>query len=178
MKDAKGIDKKWVVLNNLTLELSRKRPIPKEYFDRLRIANNIITYYILDEHADFSVLMDAEKEISVLQGALFGMCDEKMAKDFLDKLGKASRGELDVEFPLKQTPYNPEVKKRKATEVIRVKMPFELHPEILGELSEDNGLIFSQSEEEDLKILIEGEKSKIMTALKDLAVIWKFNSLN
>nr|WP_198002528.1 DUF2096 family protein [Methanococcus vannielii] len=173
MKDAKGIDKQWVVLNELASKLSIGRPLPEEVYSKLRISNNILTYYLLDEHANFEVLRDAEKEISRLQAILFGICDSKMAKEYIDKMGKALRGELNVEFPLKTSSFNVEVKRKKDSETIRVNMPINIHVEILGEFSEYTGVIFEWSQEEDGKVLIEGPKDRVVNALKDFSSLWK-----
>jgi len=178
MKDAKGIDKQWVVLNELASKLSQERALPEEVYSRLRISNNILTYYLLDEHASFEVLRDAEKEISRLQAILFGVCDSKVAIEYLDKMGKALRNDLDVEFPLKRSEFNAEVKRKKDSETIRVNVPIDVHIEILGEFSEYNGVIFELSQEEDGKILIEGTREKVISALKDFSNLWKSPEYN
>ena len=176
MKGARGIDKQWVVLTELASKLvSEGRNVPEEAFFRLRIANNITSYYLLDEHATFESLREAEKEISKVQMILFGLCDGELAKEYLDKMAKAIRGELDVEFPLKRSSFNPEVKRRKNVESIRVKLNTNIQIEILGDLSEWYGVIFERSKEENDKILNEGDKEKVKNALKDFSVVWKFN---
>uniref|UniRef100_A9A993 DUF2096 domain-containing protein n=1 Tax=Methanococcus maripaludis (strain C6 / ATCC BAA-1332) TaxID=444158 RepID=A9A993_METM6 len=175
MKDAKGIDKQWVILNELASKVSKIKPLPEDVYSKLRIANNIITYYLLDEHADFEVLRDAEKEISKIQVILFGLADPDTSREYLIKMGQALRNEIDLEFPLKQTTFNTEVKRKKSSETVRITMPVEVHIEVLGELSERNGVIFELSHEDDQKVLIEGVKERITAALKDFSVIWKFN---
>jgi hypothetical protein len=80
-----------------------------------------------------------------------------------------------VEFPLKRSSFNPEVKRRKNVESIRVKLNTNIQIEILGDLSEWYGVIFERSKEENDKILIEGDKEKVKNALKDFSVVWKFN---
>ncbi len=176
IKDARGIDKQWVVLTELASKLvSDERNVPEEVFFRLRISNNIISYYLLDEHATFESLREAEKEISKVQMILFGLCDEETAKEYLDKMAKAIRGELEVEFPLKRSYFNPEVKKRKNIESIRIKLNTDIQIEVLGDLSEWYGVIFEKSKEDDSKILIEGDKNRVKNALKDFSIIWKSN---
>jgi hypothetical protein len=175
MKDARGIDKQWVVLAELASILASKgRMVPEEAFFRLRLANNIITYYLLDEHSSFEALRDAEKELSKVQMILFGLCDNELAKEYLDKMAKAVRNELDAEFPLKKTTFNTEVKKRKDIESIRIKLNKELQTEILGDLSEWYGVIFEFSKELDNTVIIEGNKNKVKNALKDFSIIWKY----
>ncbi|AEH06917.1 DUF2096 domain-containing protein [Methanothermococcus okinawensis] len=175
MKDARGIDKQWVVLAELASVLaSQGEMVPEEAFFRLRLANNIITYYLLDEHSSFEVLTDAEKELSKVQMILFGLCDDELAKEYLDKMAKAVRNELNVEFPLKKSSFSPEVKKRKNIESIRIKLNKELQTEILGDLSEWYGVIFEFSNELDDTVVIEGNKDKIKNALKDFSIIWKY----
>lgn len=174
MKDAKGIDKQWVILNELASKVSKVKPLPEDVYSKLRMANSIITYYLLDEHANFEVLRDAEKEISKIQVILFGLSDPDTSKEYLIKMGQALRNEIDLEFPLKQNTFNTEVKRKKSSETIRVTMPVEVHIEVLGELSECNGVIFELSHEDNQKVLIEGVKEKITAALKEFSVIWKF----
>ncbi|WP_292459677.1 DUF2096 domain-containing protein [Methanothermococcus sp.] len=175
MKNAGGIDKQWVVLAELASILVRKgKMVPEEAFFRLRLANNIITFYLLDDHSSFEVLRDAEKEISKVQMILFGLCDDELAKEYLDKMAKAIRNELDVVFPLKKTTFDTEVKKRKNIESIRIKLNKELQTEILGDLSEWYGVIFEFSKELDNTIIIEGNKDKVKNALKDFSIIWKY----
>ncbi|MDK2790959.1 MAG: hypothetical protein PWP15_1468 [Methanothermococcus sp.] len=172
MKDARGIDKQWVILNELAFKISEERPVPEEVFSRLRIANNVITYYLLDEHASYDSLKDAEAELSRVQGILFGLCDHELAMEYLEKMGKALRNELDVKFPIKKSSFNSEVKSRKDVESIRVKLQKEIQVEILGELSELHGVVFEYSREDEDKVLIDGEKRRVITALKDFSVIW------
>ncbi len=176
MKNARGIDKQWVVLTELSSVLVRKGiKVPEEVFFRLRIANNIISYYLLDEHASYESLKDAEKELSKIQVILFGLCDSELSKEYLNKMAKAVRNELDVEFPLRKNTFNPEVKKRKNVESIRIRLNNDIQIEVLGDLSEWYGVIFEKSNEEDDKILIEGEKGRVKNALKDFSIIWKNN---
>jgi hypothetical protein len=89
-------------------------------------------------------------------------------------MGQALRNEIDLEFPLKQTAFNTEVKRKKGSETIRITMPVEVQIEVLGELSEHNGVIFELSQDDEQKILVEGVKERITSALKDFSVIWKF----
>jgi hypothetical protein len=173
MKDAKGIDKQWVVLSELASKLIKEgKPVSNDAISKIRIAKNIIHFYLMDEHAGFESLRDAEKELSQVQMMLFGLCDMDTAKEYLDKMGKACKNELDVEFPMDKSVFNAEIKRKKDVETIRIKLNRELHSEILGELSEWYGVIFENSKEESDKIIIEGKKELITRALKDFLAIW------
>ncbi len=175
MKDAKGIDKQWVVLSELASKLIKEgKPVSNETISKIRIAKNIIHYYLIDEHATAESLRDAEKELSFIQMSLFGLCDINLAKEYLDKMAKAVRNELDVKFPMDVSIYNPEIRRRKNSETIRVKLNKEIQTEILGELSEWYGVIFINSVEDNNKIVIEGKKELITKALKDFSIIWNY----
>jgi len=178
MKDAKGLDKQWVVLSELASKLVEKNiSVPEEAFEKLRIANALISYYLLDPHASNKALSDAEKELMRAQSLLFSVCDAELMNEYLDKMAKALRNELDVKFPLNKSIYNREVKKRGDSESIRIKIKNEIQIERLSDLGEWYGVIFEYSEEEKNKILIEGDINKVKKALKDFSVIWKFESL-
>ncbi|MBW9221162.1 DUF2096 family protein [Methanothermococcus sp. SCGC AD-155-M21] len=179
MKNAHGIEKQWVVLEELATKLIHNgKVIPEEVFFRLRIANSIISYYLIDEHASIDMLMKANNELSKIQSVLFSLCDNKLAEEYLDKLSKAMRNDLDVEFPINRNKFNVEVKKRKNVEAIRVKLNNDLQSEILSDLSEWYGVIFEYSGELDNTIVIEGSKDRVKNALKNFSIIWKFQRDN
>lgn len=174
-RSAHGVDKQWVVLNELAfLLLQQGKEVPEEAFSRLRIAKSIISYYLLDEHAPFDILLKANNELSKVQSLLFPLCEEDVAREYMEKLRRAVTDDLDVEFPLDRNPFNLEVKKRGNIQSIRVRLDGELQPEILSSLSEWYGVIFEYSRELDNCIVIEGEEGRVKGALRDFSIIWRF----
>jgi len=174
-KSAYGVDKQWVVLNELALLLAHQgKKVPEEVFSRLRIAKSIISYYLLDEDASFNTLLKANNELSKVQSILFTLCDGDLVKEYMEKLTQAMIDKLDVEFPLDRNLFNPEVKKRKNIQSIRIKLDGELQPEILSNFSEWYGVIFEYSKEFENCIVIEGEEKRVKNALKNFSTVWKF----
>lgn len=179
IKNAHGIEKQWVVLEELATKLIREgKVIPEEVFFRLRIANSIISYYLTNEQVSIDLLIKANDELLKIQSILLSLCDNKLAEEYLDKLSKAMRNDLDVEFPLNRNKFNVEVKKRKNYESIRVRLNNDLQSEILSDLSEWYGVIFEFSSELDNTIVIEGSKDRVKNALKNFSIIWKFQRDN
>jgi len=173
MKDAKNLDKQWVVLSELSSELvNRGIKVSEIVFEKLRLANALLSYYILDPHASIDVLANVEKELNYIQSQLFSLCDTELTEKYLNKMIKAVRGELNVKFPLSRSSYNKEVKKRGKVESIRVKLQKEIQIERLSDLGEWHGVIFEYSDERD-KVIIEGNIDRVKRALKDFAVMWK-----
>ena len=173
MKDAKNLDKQWVVLSELSSELvNRGIKVSEIVFEKLRLANALLSYYILDPHASIDVLANVEKELNYIQSQLFSLCDTELTEKYLNKMIKAVRGELNVKFPLSRSSYNKEVKKRGKVESIRVKLQKEIQIERLSDLGEWHGVIFEYSDEKD-KVIIEGNIDRVKRALKDFAVMWK-----
>ncbi|ENN96326.1 hypothetical protein J422_03164 [Methanocaldococcus villosus KIN24-T80] len=173
MKDARNLEKIWVVLSEMSAELVNKNiPVPEDVFDKLRLANSMISYYLLDPHVDAKLLIEIEKVLNNIQSKLFTLCDEELMNIYLNKLNKAIRGELEVSFPISKSNYNKEVLRKGNVERVRIKLQKDIAIERLGELGEWYGVIFEYSEEKD-KILIEGEINRIKTLLKDFSVIWK-----
>ena len=174
-RSAHGIDKQWVVLNELAFLLVRQgKNLPEEVFSRLRIAKSIISYYLLDEHASFNTLIEANNELSKVQSLLFTLCEEDVAKEYMEKLREAMMDKLDVEFPLDRNLYNLEVKRRRNIRSIRVRLDGELQPEILSNFSEWYGVIFEYSKEFEDCIVIEGEDNRVKDALRNFSPIWRF----
>ncbi|HID47180.1 MAG TPA: DUF2096 domain-containing protein [Methanococcaceae archaeon] len=174
-KSAHGIDKQWVVLNDLaSLLLRQGKDVPEEVFSRLRVAKGIISYYLLDEHAPFSILLKANNELSKVQSILFPLCERDVAEEYLEKLNKAITGELDVDFPLDRNFFDREIRKRDNIQSIRIRLDGELPPEILSKLSEGYGVIFQYSEELDNCIVIQGEENRVKNALKNFSTLWRF----
>jgi len=173
MKDVRNLDKQWVVLSELSAELvNRGAKVPEIVFDKLRLANSLLSYYILDPHASIKTLADVERELNFVQSQLFSLCDAELTEIYLNKMMKAVRGELDVRFPISKSNYNKEVKKRGRVEAIRVKLQKEMQIERLGDLGEWYGVIFEYSDKKN-KVIIEGDIKRVKRALKDFAVIWK-----
>jgi len=173
MKDARNLDKQWVVLAELSAELvNRGVRIPEIVFEKLRLANALLSYYILDPHASINILANVERELNYVQSQLFSLCDAELSQKYIDKMVKAVRGELDVKFPLNKANYNREVKRRGKVEAIRVKLQREIAIERLGDLGEWYGVIFEYSDERD-KVIIEGSIERVKRALKDFAIIWR-----
>ncbi|ACV24927.1 DUF2096 domain-containing protein [Methanocaldococcus fervens] len=173
MKDARNLDKQWVVLSELSAELvGRGVKVPETVFEKLRLANALLSYYILDPHASVNVLSDVERELNFVQSQLFSLCDVELTEKYLNKMMKAVRGELDVKFPLSKSKYNKEVKKRGRVESVRIKLKKEIQIERLGDLGEWHGVIFEYSDEKD-KVVIEGSMERVKKALKDFAILWK-----
>ncbi len=179
MKDAKNIDKQWVLLNDLAFKLVNNNvSVPESVFHKLRISNSIISYYILDEHATYETLKKAEKELNDIQSILFTLCDNETFQEYLNNMSKSIRGELNVEFPLNKTNYNQDVKKKGNFESLRISFKGDsIQIEMLGELSEWYGVIFNWSEEEKDKVVISGSKEKVVSALRDFSVFWKYYNL-
>ena len=179
IRNAHGIEKQWVVLEELTTKLIRRgKVIPEEVFFRLRIANSIISYYLINEKVSTDMLMKANNELSKIQSILFNLCDNKLAEEYLNKLSRAMKNDLDVEFPLNRNKFNVEVKKRKDVESIRIKLNGDLQSEVLSDLSEWYGVIFEYSNELDNTIIIEGSRDRVKNALKNFSIIWKFQRDN
>ncbi|MEO2118054.1 MAG: DUF2096 family protein [Methanocaldococcus sp.] len=173
MKDARNLDKQWVVLSELSSELVNKGiKVPEIVFEKLRLANALLSYYILDPHASMNVLANVERELNFIQSQLFSLCDTELTERYLNKMIKAVRGELNVKFPLSRSSYHKEVKKRGKVEAIRVKLQKEIQIERLSDLGEWHGVIFEYSDEKD-KVIIEGNIDRVKKALKDFAVMWK-----
>ncbi|WP_456472800.1 DUF2096 family protein [Methanocaldococcus sp.] len=173
MKDAKGLDKCWVVLSNLATELVKNNiPISEDVFNRLRLTKAMISYYLLDEHAGLDKLMEIEKEINYIQSKLFPLCDEKLMNKYLNLMEKAIRNELNVEFPIEKTNFNSEVKKIGDFESVRITIKNKIDIDRLKDLSEWYGVIFNYSSEEN-KITVEGSINRVKKALKDFSIIWK-----
>ncbi|XRO75652.1 DUF2096 domain-containing protein [Methanocaldococcus sp. 28A] len=173
MKDARNLDKQWVVLSELSAELVNKGiKVPEIVFEKLRLANALLSYYILDPHASINILSNAERELNFIQSQLFSLCDAELTEKYLNKMIKAVRGELNVKFPLSKSNYNKEVKKRGNVESIRVKLQKEMQIERLSDLGEWHGVIFEYSDERD-KVIIEGNIERVKKALKDFAIMWK-----
>jgi hypothetical protein len=173
MKDARNLDKQWVVLSELSAELvNRGVKVPEIVFEKLRLANALLSYYILDPHASINILSNVERELNFVQSQLFSLCDAELTEKYLNKMIKAVRGELDVKFPLSKSNYNREIKKRGNVESIRIKLQREIQIERLGDLGEWYGVIFEYSDERD-KVIIEGCIDRVKKALKDFTVIWK-----
>jgi len=174
-RSAHGVDKQWVVLNELAFLLVRQgKNLPEEVFSRLRIAKSIISYYLLDEHASFNTLIEANNELSKVQSLLFTLCEEDVAKEYMEKLTQAMMDKLDVKFPLDRNLYNLEVKRRRNIQSIRVRLDGELQPEILSNFSEWYGVIFEYSKEFEDCIVIEGEENRVKDALRGFSPIWRF----
>jgi len=174
-RSAHGVDKQWVVLNELVFLLVRQgKEVPEEVFSRLRTAKGMISYYLLDEHASFDILLKANNELSKVQSILFTLCEEDLSKEYMEKLNEAMRDTLDVEFPLDRNLFNTEVKKRKNIKSIRIRLDGELQPEILSNFSEWYGVIFEYSEEFENCIVIEGEEDRVKNALKNFSTLWRF----
>jgi len=174
-RNAHGVDKQWVVLNELAfLLVNQGKKVPEEVFSRLRTAKNIISYYLLDEHTTFNTLLKANNELSKVQSILFTLCEEDLAKEYMEKLTLAMMDKLDVEFPLDRNLFNAEVKKRRNVHSIRVRLDGELQPEILSNFSEWYGVIFEYSRELEDCIVIEGEENRVKNALKNFATVWRF----
>jgi len=174
-RNAHGIDKQWVVLNELAFLLVRQgKSVPEEVFSRLRIAKGIISYYLLDEHASFNALIEANNELSKVQSILFTLCEEDVAKEYMEKLTQAMMDKLDVKFPLDRNLFNVEVKRRKNIQSIRVRLDGELQPEILSNFSEWYGVIFEYSKEFEDCIVIEGEENRVKDALRNFSIVWRF----
>jgi hypothetical protein len=173
MKDARNLDKQWVVLAELSAELvNRGVKIPETVFEKLRLANATLSYYILDPHAPINILANVERELNYVQSQLFSLCDAELSQKYIDKMVKAVRGELDVKFPLNKANYNREVKRKGDVETIRVKLQREIAIERLGDLGEWHGVIFEYSDERD-RVIIEGNIERVKRALKDFAIIWR-----
>ena len=173
MRDARNLDKQWVVLSELSAELvNRGIKVPEIVFEKLRLANALLSYYILDPHASINILSNAERELNFIQSQLFSLCDAELTEKYLNKMIKAVRGEIDVKFPLSKSYYNKEVRKRGKVESIRVKLQKEMQIERLSDLGEWHGVIFEYSDERD-KVIIEGSIDRVKKALKDFAVMWK-----
>ncbi|XRO77588.1 DUF2096 domain-containing protein [Methanocaldococcus sp. 10A] len=173
MRDARNLDKQWVVLSELSAELvNRGIKVPEIVFEKLRLANALLSYYLLDPHASISILSNAERELNFIQSQLFSLCDADLTEKYLNKMIKAVRGELDVKFPLSKSNYNKEVKKRGKVESIRVKLQKEMQIERLSDLGEWHGVIFEYSDERD-KVIIEGNIERVKKALKDFSIMWK-----
>ena len=173
MKDARNLDKQWVVLSELSAELvNRGVKVPEIVFEKLRLANALLSYYILDPHASINILSNVERELNFVQSQLFSLCDAELSQKYIDKMVKAVRGVLDVKFPLNKANYNREVKRKGDVETIRVKLQREIAIERLGDLGEWYGVIFEYSDERD-KVVIEGSMERVKRALKDFAIIWK-----
>ncbi|ADG13840.1 Uncharacterized conserved protein UCP037052 [Methanocaldococcus infernus ME] len=174
MKDCKGLDKLWVVLSNLAIELANKNIlVPEEVFERLRITKALISYYLLDEHVGLEKLRDVERELNYIQSKLFPLCDEELLRKYLDLMEKALRSELNIEFPLDKSEFNPEVKKVGEVECIRIKVNSYIDIDRLKDLSEWYGVIFNHSSEDNYKITIEGSLDRVKKAVKDFSIIWK-----
>ncbi|XRP96313.1 DUF2096 domain-containing protein [Methanocaldococcus sp. 16A] len=173
MRDARNLDKQWVVLSELSAELvNRGIKVPEIVFEKLRLANALLSYYLLDPHASINILSNAERELNFIQSQLFSLCDAELTEKYLNKMIKAVRGELNVKFPLSKSNYNKEVKKRGKVESIRVKLQKEIQIERLSDLGEWHGVIFEYSDERD-KVIIEGNIERVKKALKDFAIMWR-----
>ena len=173
MKDARNLDKQWVVLSELSAELvNRGVKVPEIVFEKLRLANALLSYYILDPHASINILANVERELNYVQSQLFSLCDSELTEKYLNKMIKAIRGEIDAKFPISKSNYNREVKKRGKVEAIRVKLQREIQIERLSDLGEWHGVIFEYSDERD-KVIIEGDIGRVKKALKDFAIMWK-----
>lgn len=174
-RSAYGVDKQWVVLNELAFLLVRQgKKVPEEVFSILRNAKNIISYYLLDEHTSFNTLLKANNELAKVQSILFTLCEEDTIKEYMEKLTQAMMDKLDVEFPLDRNLFNTEIKKRNNIQSIRIRLDGELQPEILSNFSEWYGVIFEYSKEFENYIVIEGEENKVKNALKNFSTVWKF----
>ncbi len=174
VKDAKGLDKQWVILSELINELFKRDVyVPEDVLNRLRIAYTKLSYYLLDEHATLETLRDVEIDLNYIQSKLFPLCEESLFNEFLDKLSKALTGELNVEFPLDRKFFNKEVRKRGKVESVRVKLMKYIDDDRLIDLGEWHGVIFEYSSEDDLKVIIEGEKKRVIKALKEFSIMWK-----
>ncbi|AIJ05886.1 hypothetical protein JH146_1043 [Methanocaldococcus bathoardescens] len=173
MRDARNLDKQWVVLSELSAELvNRGIKVPEIVFEKLRLANTLLSYYILDPHTSINILSNVERELNYVQSQLFSLCDTELTEKYLNKMIKAVRGELDVKFPLSKSNYNKEVRKRGKVESIRVKLQKEMQIERLSDLGEWHGVIFEYSDERD-KVIIEGNIDRVKKALKDFAIMCK-----
>ena len=179
-RDAHGVDIHWMVLNELSILLARRgKEVPEEVFSRLRTVKGMITYYLLDEHASFDILLEVNSELSKIQSLLFSLCDdEDLVEEYMKKLTQAMTGKLEVKFLLDRNLFNVEIKRRNNIQSIRVRLDGELQPEILSKFSEWYGVIFDYSKEFEDCIVIEGEEDRVKNALKNFSTIWRFLRMN
>ncbi|CAB3287690.1 conserved protein of unknown function [Methanocaldococcus lauensis] len=173
MKDVRNLDKQWVILSELSAELVKRGiKVPEIVFEKLRLTYALISYYILDPHVSITMLPNIERELNFIQSQLFSLCNSELLEEYLNKMTKVIRGELNVKFPLNRSIYTKEVRKKGKVESIRVRLQREIQIERLSDLGEWYGVIFEYSDE-DNKIVIEGNIERVKRALKDFAILWK-----
>ena len=165
------IEQSWLTLTHLLNDLkSNDADIPGYINNELGIIRSQISSYKRDPtHPDLiNELARADMSLNEVQGVLLSLAAEISSEyedEWLDKLGRAMRGEEVYPMPQDRSKYIVNVPPGFSYARITLKNP--ISEDRVQEIAEEYGLIIEF--DSDVTIAIYGDKAVVQTAIKEMA---------